>query len=150
MDSAVRWLSSLNAITADIPETCSGGSTMAPTPPTLTFYASSELSHFLFHLRILSESESSDSSAIDGAGAVSEDCGGIVPRLTRWLSSTIIGGDGPWFGHCWVRRAALLVAGHETRDVLSELEQVTAYHTAVRHHSPLSGFRPSQARRDLD
>ncbi len=99
MDSAVRWLSSLNAITADIPETCSGGSTMAPTPPTLTFYASSELSHFLFHLRILSESESSDSSAIDGAGAVSEDCGGIVPRLTRWLSSTIIGGDGPWFGH---------------------------------------------------
>jgi len=96
MDSAVRWLSSLNAITADIPETCSGGSTMAPTPPTLTFYASSGLSHFLFHLRILSESESSDSSATDGAGAVSEDCGGIVPRLTRWLSSTIIGGDGPW------------------------------------------------------
>lgn len=66
---------------------------MAPTPPTLTFYASSGLSHFIFHLRISSESESSDSSAAGGAGAVSADCGGIVPRL-EGSDSSVAGGVG--------------------------------------------------------
>ena len=96
LDSAMCWLSSLTAMGAGIPGTCGGGSNMASTPPTLTFFASSDYSHYYF--KVYRDAEGSDSSVVGDAEAVRVDCGGGSECGGGW-SSTIIGGDGPWFGH---------------------------------------------------